>query len=60
MEIRYKGAREKPGKIFSEADVLRLLNEIRGHGFGELSAQIVRGEIVRMRKSTVHEPIDKK
>jgi hypothetical protein len=48
----------KSKKAFSEADVQKLLAELRAHGFGELNAQIVNGEIVRVKKTTTHEPSD--
>jgi len=52
------GGKMKAKRAFTETDVLRLLAEILAHRFGELSAQVVEGKIIRMRKTTTHEPTD--
>jgi hypothetical protein len=51
-----KGADQNSRKVFTEADVQRLLKELREDAFGELSIYVERGEIVRMRKATTHLP----
>jgi hypothetical protein len=52
------GGKMKAKKAFTDADILKLVAELRAHGFGELSAQVVEGKIIRMRKMTTHEATD--
>ncbi len=52
------GSEKKGRKGFSEEDVCRFLRNLREHGFGEITFQVVDGEIVRVRKQETHEPTD--
>jgi len=52
------GGKKKAKKVFTDADILKLVAELRAHGFGELCVWADEKEIVRARKSTTHVPTD--